>query len=338
MAYHAAIEHGFEQIISNSRVMDSVVRRALAASRNNTPVLITGETGTGKELLARAIHTHSRRHARPFVAVNCAALPRELIESELFGHLKGAFTGAHADCRGLFSAAHQGTLMLDEIGELAIEVQAKLLRVLQNSEIRPVGALQGQIVDVRVIAATNRSIQELRNGLLRPDLFFRMSVLVIEMPPLRTRPDDIPCLIEFFLDRYRNCGESNLRSIEKEALDLLTQYSFPGNIRELENLVHSLAATLCRERETIKADDVKHWMRYQGLRRVVFEEPGGLPLNLKQLEIWAIRAAIQRSNGNKSRAAVLLGISRDSLYRKIQEMERNGKKSKIVRISDRCRI
>lgn len=336
MAYQATAKYGFERIISNSHVMDSVFRRGLAASRNETPVLITGETGTGKELLARAIHAHSRRHARPFVAVNCAALPHELIESELFGHRKGAFSGAYADSPGLFSAAHQGTLMLDEIGDLAANVQAKLLRVLQNSEVRPVGALESHIVDVRVIAATNRSIQELRNGVLRPDLFFRMSVIVIEMPPLRERLGDIPYLIEFFLERYRSCGESNLRSIEREALDLLTQYSFPGNIRELENFVQSLAATLCRERETINAKDVRCWMHRQGLRQIVFQESHGLPLNLRQLETWAIRTAIQRSNGNKSRAATLLGISRDSLYRKLHEIEDNGQESKVVRISDRC--
>jgi transcriptional regulator with PAS, ATPase and Fis domain len=338
MATQPAAKYGFERIIGNSTVMDSVFQRALAASRSNTPVLITGETGTGKELLARAIHAYSRRQAHPFIAVNCAALPGELIESELFGYRKGAFTGAYADCRGLFSAAQHGTLMLDEIGDLAANVQAKLLRVLQNSEVRPVGALEGQIVDVRVIAATNRSIQELRNGVLRPDLFFRMSVLVIEMPPLRERLGDVPSLIDFFLERYRGCGENNLHSIEPDALDLLTQYAFPGNIRELENFVHSLAATLCPEQETIKKGDVKCWMRRQGLRQIDLEDAGGLPLNLKQLENWAIQTAIQRSKGIKSRAATLLGISRDSLYRKLHEMDGNIEKSKIVRVSDRMGI
>jgi transcriptional regulator with PAS, ATPase and Fis domain len=337
MAHPAAAEMGFEQIISDSPVMKCVCQRALAASRNDTPVLIIGETGTGKELLAKAIHANSRRHKRPFVGVNCAALPHELIENELFGHSRGAFSGAHADHRGLFLAAHTGTLMLDEIGELAADVQAKLLRVLQNREVRPVGALESQPVDVRLIAATNRRIQELRNGVLRPDLFFRMSVLVIEVPPLRARPGDIPCLIEYFLARLRNrmdCNQCNLCAIDPEALDLLTRYPFPGNIRELENLLSSLAATLDRERKTIVAEDVKRWMRHQGLQQVVLEGTGDLPLNLKELETWAIQTAIQRCKGNKSRASGLLGISRDSLYRKLQEIDHAGKKGGVVRISD----
>ena len=327
--------YGFDKIISGSSQMSPVFQRALAASRSDTPVLLTGETGTGKELLARAIHANSRRRKQPFVAVNCAALPHELIETELFGHRKGAFSGAHADQRGLFSASHRGTILLDEVGELAADVQAKLLRVLQNSEVRPVGSLEHEYVDVRVIAATNRSIQDLRLGVLRPDLFFRLSVLVIELPPLRERPGDIPRLIEYFLARYRSNGEGNLNAIDPDALDLLMRYSFPGNIRELENLVHSLAATLGQDRKTIRAEDVKRWMRRQGLRSFVSEEAQGLPLNLNQLEAWAIQKAIQRSSGNKSRAAALLGISRDSLYRKLGEIKGSSKYKKVVRISDK---
>jgi DNA-binding NtrC family response regulator len=315
--------YGFEQIISNSPRMNPVFQRARAASRSDTPILITGETGTGKELLARAIHANSRRHNRPFVAVNCAAIPHELIESELFGHRKGSFSGAHADHCGLFFAAHHGTLMLDEIGELAASVQAKLLRVLQNNEVRPVGALKGQLVDVRVIAATNRSIPELRNGVLRQDLFYRMSVLVIEIPLLRERQEDIPHLIEYFLSRFRSSVECRLCNIEPAALELLMHHSFPGNIRELENFVRSMAATVGYERETINVEDVRGWMRRQGLWQVVLEETAGLPLDLKQLENWAISAALTRSKGNKSRAAALLGISRDSLYRKLHEIDQH---------------
>lgn len=313
--------HGFEQIVSDSPCMNSVFQRALAASRSDTPVLITGETGTGKELLARAIHARGRRHGQAFVAVNCAALPHELVESELFGHCKGSFSGAHADHRGLFSAAHHGTLMLDEIGELAMDVQAKLLRVLQNSEVRRVGGLDSQLVDVRIIAATNRRIQELRNGVLRPDLFYRMSVLVIELPPLRDRMGDIPRLIDCFLARHRGCGEGHLNSIDPEAIELLNHYPFPGNIRELENFVHSVSATAVRGQEQIRADDVRRWMRRQGMQQMLMHELDGLPLNLKKLQAWAIRTALMRSEGNKSRAAALLGISRDSLYRKLQEMD-----------------
>ena len=329
--------YGFEKIISNSPRMNSVFQRALSASRSDTPVLITGETGTGKELLARAIHANSRRHKRPFVTVNCAALPHELIESELFGHCKGSFSSAHADHHGLFFAAHHGTLMLDEIGELAAGVQAKLLRVLQNNEIRPVGALESQLVDVRVIAATNRSIQDLRSGVLRLDLFYRLSVLVIEMPPLRDRQEDIQRLIEYFMAGCRSRGQSNLCHIEQEALDLLKRHSFPGNVRELENFVHSMAATLGYEQETIKVENVRGWMRRQGIRHVELEDTEGLPLDLKELETWAIKAALLRSDGNKSRAAASLGISRDSLYRKLQEIKEGPEENRIVRISDRRR-
>lgn len=328
--------YGFDHIVSNSPRMRPVFERALAASRSDTPVLITGETGTGKELLARAIHANGRRRNRAFVPVNCAALPRDLVESELFGHRRGAFSGAHADHPGLFAAAHRGTLLLDEIGELPVETQAKLLRALQNGEIRSVGGLESRSVDVRVIAATNRSIQELRAGALRQDLFFRLSVLVIEVPPLRARPDDLPRLIDHFLARYRCCGAARLCRIEADALDLLVRYPFPGNVRELENLVQSLCATLPPDRPAIRAEDVRAWLRRQGVEATASSEADGGPLNLEELQRSAIRSAIDRAGGNKSRAAQLLGISRDTLYRKLLESE--PVKGEVVRLSDRRRI
>lgn len=312
--------YGFDQIVSSSTRMRPVFERVLAAARSDTPVLIVGETGTGKELLARAIHANSARRDRPFVPVNCAALPEDLIESELFGHRRGAFSGALKDHPGLFVAAHRGTLLLDEIGELPGGAQAKLLRVLQDGDVRAVGGLDGRTVDVRVIAATNRSVRDLRAGALRQDLFFRLSVLVIDVPPLRDRADDIPQLVEHFLARYRASGTPRLRGLAPDARDLLTRYSYPGNVRELENLVHNLCATLPPDCTEIRAGDVRGWLRRQGATLpAVLEPPIDLPLNLRELEARALRMALERARGNKSRAAQLLGISRDSLYRKIKE-------------------
>ena len=226
---------GFDRILSRSACMRPVFERAVAASRNDTPVLVVGETGTGKELIARAIHANSRRANRPFVPVNCAALPRDLFESELFGHRRGAFSGAHADYPGLFVSAHGGTLFLDEVGELPAEAQPKLLRVLQDGEVRPVGGLESRKVNTRIIAASNRTLGAMNHGAMRQDLFFRLSVLVIEIPPLRARPEDLPLLVQATVERLRARGIA-VEAVEAPAIDLLAQHSFPGNIRELENL------------------------------------------------------------------------------------------------------
>lgn len=217
-----------DQIVGTSQKMRAVLEWANAASESTTPVLIVGETGTGKELLARAIHANGPRHGRSFVPVNCAALPHDLLESELFGHRRGAFSGALADHPGLFAFAHRGTLMLDEIGELPEVAQAKLLRVLQSGEVRPVGSVEHRTVDVRIIAATNRGLRELRAGALRQDLFYRLSVIVIEVPPLRERREDIPSLFEHFLARHRGGGAARLWNVEPGALDQLLRYLISG--------------------------------------------------------------------------------------------------------------
>jgi len=311
---------GFDRILSRSACMRPVLERALAASRNETPVLIVGETGTGKELVARAIHAGSRRAARPFVPVNCAAIPRDLFESELFGHRRGAFTGAHADYPGLFVAAHGGTLFLDEISELPAEAQPKLLRALQDGEVRPVGGLDSRKVNTRIIAASNRTLGAMNDGAMRQDLFFRLSVLVIDIPPLRARMDDLPLLAHGTIQRLRGRG-IQVDGIDRQALDLLAQHPFPGNVRELENLIEGAAVTLTAGRTTIGADDVRGWLR----RRGSFEkesgpkETGVLPIRLDELEAWAIGEAMRRTRGNKRQAALLLGISRDTLYRKLDE-------------------
>jgi len=313
-------QSGFERVISCSACMRAVFDRGRAAARSDTPVLIIGETGTGKELIARAIHANSRRAKRPFVPINCAALPRDLVESELFGHRRGAFSGAFTDHPGLFVAAHGGTLFLDEIGELPLDAQAKLLRVLQDGEIRPVGGLESRRVDVRIVAASNRNLKGMRENGMRQDLFYRLSVLVIEIPPLRDRREDLPMLIAHFLERLRARGVRQAGGIEPGALDLLAEYSFPGNIRELENLVEGLSVTLPSDRTMIRAEDVRGWLRRRGLRvEDRTSDATGVPLKLNELEAWAIGEAMRQAHGNKSMAAQILGISRDTLYRKLHE-------------------
>jgi transcriptional regulator with PAS, ATPase and Fis domain len=317
-----ATRYGFERIISRSMRMHAVMDRAQAAARSDTPVLILGETGTGKELIARAVHANSRRARRPFVPINCAALPRELVESELFGHRRGAFSGAFSDHPGLFVAAHGGSLFLDEIGELPLDIQAKLLRVLQDGDVRPVGALDSRHVDVRVIAASNRTLVAMRDAHMRQDLFFRLSVLVIEIPPLRERREDLPLLVAHFLDAIRGRGAHAVSGVEPDALELLARYPFPGNIRELENLLEGISLTLPEGRRVITGEDVHVWLKRRG---ATSEQPvsdaSHVPLRLANLETWAITEALRQANGNKRLAAATLGISRDTLYRKLHELK-----------------
>jgi len=308
-----------DRIVCRSTRMRPVLERARAAARSETPVLILGETGTGKELVARAIHATGRRARQPLVPVNCAALPRDLVESELLGHRRGAFSGAQADHPGLFAAAHRGTLFLDEIGELSLEAQAKLLRVLQDGEVRPVGGLQSRTVDVRIIAASNRSLVALRNGAMRQDLFFRLSVLVIELPPLRERLDDLPLLVSHFLARIRERGVACVEGVDNGALELMQGYSFPGNVRELENMLEAMSLTLAPGRSAIRAEDVRSWLR-QRHRKAAVPTGHGPTLRLHDLELWAITEAMRQTQGNKRQAAQLLGISRDTLYRKLEQM------------------
>jgi DNA-binding NtrC family response regulator len=316
-----ATRFGFERIISRSRAMNIVMDRAQAAARSDTPVLVLGETGTGKELIARAIHANSRRANRPFVPVNCAALPRDLVESELFGHRRGAFSGAVSQHPGLFMAAHGGSLFLDEIGELPLEVQAKLLRVLEDGDVRPVGGLESRRVDVRIIAASNRTLASMRDTRMRQDLFFRLSVLVIEIPPLRERREDLPPLTVHFLSAIRERGVHAVHGIEPEALEMLARYPFPGNIREFENLLEGICLTLPADQHAIRAEDVRAWLRRRGpIAHDETSDASGVPLRLAELERWAISEALRQASGNKSLAAQMLGISRDTLYRKLHEL------------------
>ncbi|MBI5836229.1 MAG: sigma-54-dependent Fis family transcriptional regulator [Candidatus Eisenbacteria bacterium] len=293
----------------------------------DSPVLITGESGTGKELVARSIHYQSRRADRPFLAVNCGALPENLVESELFGHARGAFTGASQEKRGLFEEADQGTLFLDEIGELQPSLQVKLLRVLQQGEVRRVGANQSRVVDVRVVAATNRDLVEaLRSGAFREDLYYRLNVFQIDLPPLRERREDIPILALYFLSRYAHRLGKDLKEFSQEAQAVLLRYEYPGNVRELENAVQR-AVTLAEGRQ-VQASDLPPWMLESG--RLLTERAGGPgapppdeDMTLEELERRHIARTLERHRQNMSRTAKALGISRATLWRKLKR-DRDG--------------
>ncbi len=306
--------YGFDQIISGSRVMRSVFEKATAAARTDASVFIVGETGTGKELLAKTIHLKSERSNRPFIAINCGAIPKELIESELFGYKKGSFTGAIRDHEGLFVAANEGTIFLDEIGEMPKELQVKLLRVLEERKVRPIGHTSETPIDIRVIAASNRSIEELKNTYLREDLFFRLAVVVIELPPLRDRREDIPLLTEYFIKKFNDKYLKSIEGVSEGVLTSLYQYHFPGNIRELENLIEGIVALSPSDKKVITDKDLKAhliWHETKASNHIL--------LSLEELEKYALEQALREAQGNKSKAAEILGISRDTLYRKLKQ-------------------
>ena len=283
-------------------------------------VLVQGENGTGKELVARNLHRLSPRRDQPFVVVNCGAMPSELVESELFGHEKGAFTGAERRRVGLFEAAHRGTLFLDEVGELPLAVQPSLLRALQFGEVRPVGGDRTRVVDVRVIAATHRDLlQETRAGRFREDLYYRLAAFPVAVPPLRERPDDVPVLARHFLARD-TARSGRRRAFEDAALRHLAAHSWPGNIRELENAVTRLS--VLAEGERITARDVETLVLGRPAAGGV-PASGSLPtLRIEELERLALRAALDKHGGNKTAAAEELGISLRTLYNKLEAFTR----------------
>ena len=293
------------------RVLDLVARVA----PTDATVLIQGESGTGKELIAKAIHHASRRRRGAFVAVNCGALPESLLESELFGHVKGAFSGASSNKKGLFEEAHQGTLFLDEIGEMTPALQVKLLRALQDGEVRPVGSTQSLSVDARVLAATNRELEPMmRQGRLREDLFYRLNVIAITLPALRDRREDIPVLAEHFLARFAAKQERTLR-LDAAALHRLLSYAWPGNIRELENAMER--AAILSPSDTVGADDLPPHIA----ARLDLGSPPPLPrqLSLAETEKACIVQTLERCGWNYSRTADALGIGRTTLWRKLKE-------------------
>lgn len=313
-------EYSFHQILGKSKPMQAVFDLIKRVADSPTNVLITGESGTGKELVAKAIHFNSDRKDAPFVPVNCAAIPEQLLESELFGHMRGSFTDAKMDKRGLFEEAQKGTLFLDEISELPLMLQAKLLRAIQEKEIRRVGANKPVPVDVRIIAATNLNLgEEVKAKRFRDDLYYRLDVIEIKLPPLRDRREDIPLLVESFL---RKCGETRgkvVKGVSESALAMLLDYSWPGNVRELENVIER-AVTLSRG-EKIAPDDLPP--NVQGARgdRRVLDEAAEKTLPLHELEKEYIKKILEKMGGNKYQAAQTLGIDRKTLYRKLGEIE-----------------
>ncbi|RME74472.1 MAG: sigma-54-dependent Fis family transcriptional regulator [Planctomycetota bacterium] len=317
---------GFEAIVAESEGMRLALRRAAAAARTRSNVLLVGETGTGKEVVARAIHHAGPRARAPFVAINCAALPREIMESELFGHARGAFTGALTDKRGLFRAAHGGTLLLDEITEMPVETQAKLLRALETGCVRPIGTEREQPVDVRVIAATNRDPQQaVEQGRLRADLYYRLGVIVIELPPLRERPEDIEPLALRAIAELGARLERRVRGIRPEALEALRRHRWPGNVRELRNVIES--ALVLAPGPWIELADLPPSVAVAAgtaasdgaAQALETNEIAPLDATLKAVERRMILRALACAGGNKSRAAEMLGISRKRIYRKLEE-------------------
>lgn len=305
------------RIIGASRPMQELFKMISRTARSASTVLITGESGTGKELVARSIHEMSERKG-DFVPVNCAAIPTELIESELFGHTGQAFTGAKQARAGLFEAADAGTIFLDEVGELPLAMQPKLLRVLQEGTVRRVGADQEKNVNVRVVAATNRDLEaEIRAGRFREDLYWRLNVIHLDIPPLRQRPFDIPLLVEHFLNKAAEAAGRVTLSVTPEALAMLTAYSWPGNARELENAVERAVALA--EGANLTPEDLPERVRNGGQTIQLLAQAHQQRMTLRELEREYILETLRLVNNNKSRAAELLGCDRRTLHRKLDE-------------------
>ena len=316
---HVLQEYSFHQIIGKSKAMLDVFDLIRRVAESPTNVLIMGESGTGKELVAKAIHYNSDRRGAPFVPVNCAAIPDALLESELFGYVRGAFTDAKADRRGLFEEAQNGTLFLDEISELPLMLQAKLLRTIQEREIRRVGATKSVFVNVRLIAATNLSLaQEVKHKRFREDLYYRLNVIEMRLPPLRERKEDIPLLIEGFLRQCSEGGNRDVKRLGEAALALLLDYQWPGNVRELENVIER-AVTLARG-VTILPQDLPSAILGTGGPATDETADGTLPLS--EVEKIYIRRILEKTGGNKYHTARALGIDRKTLYRKLADMDR----------------
>ena len=304
--------------VGASRSMKELFALIRRVGPTRYPVLLMGETGTGKELAARALHGTSGRDL--FVAVNCAALPESLLESELFGHVKGAFTGADKDKPGLFEIAHQGTLFLDEVGELPLALQPKLLRALEEGEIRRIGASRPTRVDVRVLAATNRNLEHAaQDGTFRQDLYWRLNVVTVQVPTLRDRLADVPLLAEHFLAKVREADDRAPLRISPGAMALLTSYPWPGNVRELRNAVDRAAAMT--RGEVVELDDLPERIRETAQTTGLAASAAREGLTLRELERRYILEVLRQTDGNKSRAADLLGLDRKTLYRKLREFE-----------------
>jgi nitrogen regulation protein NR(I) len=316
-------------IIGNSLSMQTVYKRIGQVSSSDVTVLITGESGTGKELIARAVHKNSLRNNKPFIAVNCSAIPENLIESELFGHEKGAFTGANQQRIGYFEQCDSGTIFLDEIGDMPLAAQTKILRALQEGELLRVGGSDVIKVDVRIIAATNKSIESMvKEGTFREDLYYRLNVVRIELPPLRERKEDIPLLINFLLKKVSKNNQGVAEVVASDAMAALTEYEWPGNVRELENVIHRSAVLsqgdsillkdLPSEITTLGPSELSESNLFEKVYTNLDPSAGGL---LKRVEVELIRVALKHSNDDLSKAAKVLGITNAALKKKLSALE-----------------
>ncbi|MFO7760787.1 MAG: sigma-54 dependent transcriptional regulator [Desulfobia sp.] len=317
----------FQEIIAQSNVMQEVFRTINKIADYKTTILITGESGTGKELVARAIHERSSRSGKRLIDINCGGIPENLLESELFGHARGAFTDAHRERKGLFEHADGSSMFLDELGELPLPLQVKLLRVLQEGEIRPLGDRAPVKVDVRIIAATARNLADMVNrGLFREDLYYRINVLDIDLPPLRERSEDIPLLIDHFIEKYNGLIGLNIKGVSDDCLRALCSYSWPGNVRELENIVER--SMVLSEKETIEIESLppvllksseKAQSKRDGNSVMSDKENLSIKVNSKNLERYLIGKALEKTRGNKTQAADILQISLPALLYKMKE-------------------
>lgn len=308
----------FENLIGQSPSFEALKRSAKVVAATDVTVLIIGETGTGKEVLANALQAHGPRAAKPFITLNCAALPEAIAESELFGHRKGAFTGAVSNQIGRLHAAEGGTLFLDEIDSLSLPLQAKLLRFLETGEIQPVGETHTQNVDVRIIAATNANLHaKIERGEFRKDLYYRLNVVPLEIPPLRERMGDIVLLLQHYMERFAREHKLPPATFSKSALNRLCNYGWPGNVRELRNVCERLSILLAG-RVVEESNLPPEITRQVPVTKGLFALPD-VGIELEQVEMDLIRQALNRTNGNRSRSARLLGISRDTLLYRMQK-------------------
>lgn len=305
----------YKPLIGNSRIMQQLKKMIVRVGSTNTSILIQGETGTGKELVAKAVHHHSSRKNDPFVVVDCASISTTVIESELFGHMKGSFTGAEYSAKGLVRSADGGTLFFDEIGELSLTVQSKLLRLLQEREVRPIGSLTNYPVDIRILAATNRNLKlEVENGRFREDLFYRIQVVTLEVPPLRIRKEDIAVLSDYFIQHNKDIN-SNEHIVSTELLDFFCSYNWPGNIRELQNVI--LRALALGQNSRLIPEDFP-----QLSSNYVSEKTENN--SLVDYEKDAIKKALKSSDGNRRKASEILNIGEATLYRKLKKYKLTG--------------
>ncbi len=309
----------FTKLIGNNPAFESVLRSAKVVAATDVTVLIKGETGTGKEVLATALQKESKRADKPFITVNCAALPEGIVESELFGHRKGAFTGATGNKNGIFQSADGGTLFLDEVNSLPLSIQAKLLRFLESGECFPVGETRPDFVNVRIIAATNTDLaRQIDEGTFRQDLYFRLNVVPLEIPPLKERKDDIDLLAKYFINHFAEQHQIEPATLSKPTLKKLRGYEWPGNVRELRNVCERLAILLSGR--TIQPENLPH--EFSSLKMGDAASGFSIPeagFSLDNLEAELIHQALSKTNGNRSKSARLLGISRDTLLYRIQK-------------------